>query len=187
MMLWGAISNRRRSQHIHIRQKHPEEYRYPNDMGGMESEQYCKKVLRPGFLPLWKKSGGAAEEFSFVQNGSKIHISAYNYQFKLGNGIICSDWSNYTPDLNPIENVLPNFKLQLKISFRTSQHRHRGIAGLVRAELEERNIILQEKLDNFIESMPILVLPEIGRHRGYSGWWYLIYSSLFNISYFGPE
>ena len=67
------------------------------------------------FLPLWEEAGGSAEGFSLVEDGSKIHISAYSRQFKLGNGIECSDWPGYTPDLNPIENVWRTLKLGLKI------------------------------------------------------------------------
>jgi len=169
-MFWAAISHGRRSQLIHIRQRPPEEYRRPNDRGGMDSEQYCEEVLRPGFLPLWEEAGGSAEGFSLVEDASKIHISAYSGQFKLGNGIVCSDWPGYSPDLNPIENVWRTLKRRLKIRFRTPQRRPRGIAGLVRGAQEEWNGIEQEKIDRFIESMPIRVLRVIRRHGGHSGW-----------------
>ncbi|RPB03846.1 transposable element Tcb2 transposase, partial [Choiromyces venosus 120613-1] len=49
--------------------------------------------------------GGSARDFSLVEDGNRIHISAYNCQFKLNNNIITSDWPGYSPDLNPIENL----------------------------------------------------------------------------------
>ena len=60
MMFWSAISHGLWSQLIHIRQRPPEEYRSPNDRGGIDSlaEQYCEEVLGPGFLPLWEEAGG---------------------------------------------------------------------------------------------------------------------------------
>ena len=98
--------------------------------------QYCEEVLRPGFLPLWGEAGGSAAGFSLVEDGSKIDISAYSRQFKLGNGIVCSDWPGYSPDLNPIGNVWRTLKRRLKFRFRSPQRRPRGIAGLVRAAQE---------------------------------------------------
>ena len=136
----------------------------------MDSEQYCEEVLRPGFLLLWEEAGGAADGFSQVEDGSKIHIFGYSRQFKLCNGIICSDWPGYSPDLNPIENLWRALKHRLKIRFQTPQCRPRGIAGLGRAAQEEWNAIEQKKIDRLIESMPIWVLRVIRRHGGLSGW-----------------
>jgi len=169
-MFWAAIGHRQRSQLIHVRQRPPTEYRQPNDHRGMDLQQYCEEVLRPGFLPIWEAAGGSAEGYSLVEDGSKVHISGYSPQFKLGNEITCSDWPGYSPDLNPIENVWRTLKRRLKIQFRTPQSRPRGIAGLVRAAQEEWNEIEQEKLDRFIDSMPIHVLKVIQRHGGHSGW-----------------
>ena len=50
----------------------------------MDSNQYCQEVLRLEFLPLWAEAGGPAEGISLVEDGSKIHISAYSGQFIVG-------------------------------------------------------------------------------------------------------
>jgi len=114
----------------------------------MDSQQYCEKVLRPGFLPIWEAAGGSAKGYTLVENDSKVHILGYRRRLKLSNGITCSDWPGYTPDLNPIENVWRTLKRRPKIRFRTPQRRPRGITGLVRAAQEEWNGIEQEKLDS---------------------------------------
>jgi len=132
-MFWAAIGYRRRSQLIHVQPRPPAEYRWPNDRRGMDSQQYCEEVSRLGFLPIWEAAGGSAEGYSLVEDGSKVHISGYSRQFKLGNRITCSDWPGYSPDLNPIANVWRTLKRRLKIQFQTPQRRPRGIAGLVRA------------------------------------------------------
>ncbi|KAG0133421.1 hypothetical protein HOY82DRAFT_482818, partial [Tuber indicum] len=169
-MFWAAIGHGRGIQLVHIRQKPPTEYRLQYDRGGMESEQYCEEVFRPGFLPLFEHVGGGVEGFSLHEDGSKVHISAYSRMFKLGSGIVVSDWLGYSPDLNPIENLWRPFKGRLKIRFRTPHLRPRRIARLVQAAQEEWDAIDQGKLDRFIHAMPIPVLRVIRLHGGHSGW-----------------
>ena len=90
-MFWAAIGYGRQSRILHIRQRPSAECYQPNDRGSMNSQQYCEEVLILGFLPLWNEVGGLAEGFSLVEDGSRIHISAYSCRFKLSNDILCSD------------------------------------------------------------------------------------------------
>ena len=82
------------------------------DRLGFNSYQYVHEILImiPHPQPLYKKSGGAEAGVQTIEDGTSYHTPIYMEEYRKRLGIERIDWSSYSPDFNPIENVWFLFK-----------------------------------------------------------------------------
>jgi transposase len=93
----------------------------------------------------------------FMQDNAPIHTARKVRDWFKEQGIPCTDWPPYSPDLNPIEHLWPHLKrmvLQMHPELETITGEDNIREALGRALQEAWTLIGKDLMDKLIESMP---------------------------------
>jgi transposase len=96
----------------------------------------------------------------FMQDNAPIHTAKKVKDWFKEQGIPCTDWPPYSPDLNPIEHLWPHLKKKVlemhpELETITGEDDIREALGI--ALQEAWTLIGKELMDRLIESMPVRV------------------------------
>ena len=87
VMMWGAITCRRRSDLVMIQ-------------GNLTAQRYCDEILRPHLLPIIDR-----QRELFQQDNARLHTARHTRDFLQNHNINVLPWPSRSPDLNPIEHL----------------------------------------------------------------------------------
>jgi hypothetical protein len=72
----------------------------------MNQHQYTNKVLKPAFVPFYKKMVRKyGKDVVMQEDRAKYHYTKIPTAFKTKKGVICLKWPAQSPNLSPIENL----------------------------------------------------------------------------------
>lgn len=144
IMVWGAIWRGGKSDIIIMIRDETAQRR------GYTSKSY-QKALSEGLLPIWT---GFRQ---FQQDNARIHTSESTTEWLFQHGIQWIDWPAHSPDLNPIEHIWKQLKLNIRKMFpRLDLLRNNEVdrAKLIECIKLAWAAITPEQINRLIDSLP---------------------------------
>jgi len=78
------------------------------------SKTYINHILVPHIIPLYEALGGASESYRTIEDAATYHTSVETSFWRKMHGVVRLNWPAHSPDINPIENVLPLSKRRFR-------------------------------------------------------------------------
>ena len=114
---------------------------------GIVNAEKCIKILEENLIPPVPNLADCGE-YVFQHDGASSHTAKSTTKWLQENGIEVLDWTSFSPDLNPIENLWALMKRKLR------NNPQRTLSGL-KAQIQEIwNSITPEECKNLISTMP---------------------------------
>ena len=134
IMVWGAMSYRGTGLLYHVK-------------GNLNGAGYIK-ILQDCAIPTAHLLG-YVDDYWYQDDGAPCHRGWIVKDWQLENDFRClENWPPQSPDINPIENLWHDIKLDLK---RRQHHNHRELANNVR---DCWNSVTTERCQTLVRSMP---------------------------------
>ena len=131
VMVWGGISHGVKTPLVVIQ-------------GNLTDVRYRDQVLMPHILSLVN-----AHNLTFQHDNARPHVARVCRDFLNQNNVQVLEWSQYSPDLNPIEHLWD--ALDRRVRKRVNVQNN--VAQLQLARIQEWNNIPQRTIDNLFGSM----------------------------------
>lgn len=123
IMVWGCFAGKKRGPFAIC----------PPKMNGIAYRDILEMNLPQFVEALYEEMG---EEPIFMQDNAKVHTAGIVIEWLNGSGQIFMEWPPYSPDLNPIEHIWRELKIQLQIHHPEIKHL-KGGPEAKRAKLAE--------------------------------------------------